>query len=939
MESFKAKWTWSDGWMCDSICILNVFNLWESMNERGSFNSRNDQLKWAKQNMIELNRLKEVEALKHELESRLRQFNIICNRDITINNRRKNTKVSTMYDIDDEKDSTRQNLILKMILTSAFYPNYFNASTLDIEEAERSVCLKDIRNTVQIKNLPNNEGFLYHQKLIELFKFCSNSIQLHFENTKAYVEFKNQYEHTPSTVNIAIYLAVQMRLMRIPMQLKQFSSAVTKEKLKRNEQAKKFQNKINMELNKNNSGMIKLNLSCDQNSELNETYEYSDEDDNSTIKSFDDLQEHLNFPSDGKKSVIDISRYMSCASIFNKQEQQAKNDRFDIASEINSKTFSTKFTNKSNSILDILSNPAYILPEEVDEGKMITIEISHIIECGLFWAQIIDNPNVDTLELIQKTLNNNSNKFLNHISDHSSSLSLDSSNFSKYPLKVLNPKTIQDGMLCVTTYTDCFSNETLFYRGQILNVNKDSQKCNVLFVDFGNQEEKKFNELFELSRSLTEYPFRAFQCHLANIKMSLFNNPNGKWTSAATHKFNNILKKSHQQNNDFKIKVFYIDELNIAQCSLISSNTDYEWYDIGDELIKTVYAEPVDESAQSLMRSKHNNGSNILYMPNRKVEYNRTRPLVTSAENERRILYKEKLESNKLSISVSDLDTTIDSQFERYDSYSSFVDSNTTSKSSHTGYLNDIYEDESSYSGIIDLNGPYSPIEVNYFSIMNVGHSKRVRVERNSINYVTLDDDPYNECSRLMVAGEVTLNSNGDTMILRKTSVMPKLPGLTSICCLLFSPQVEFRTDEKKTRFIGALCGLGYDSQGPIYTDNDIETAFDVNIDMHDVVMINSVRLAVNLVIGSEEAVQTWNNNSVNLRQLQERACDKLLQVIQRNRKKVEPIFFERRYRWNMSNSNDLISVMEEVTEDENKQTYYTYHKVVQLNNLKNKVV
>ena len=60
LESFKAKWTWSEGWMCDCICILNVFNLWESMNERGSFNSRADQLKWAKQNMIELDRLKEV---------------------------------------------------------------------------------------------------------------------------------------------------------------------------------------------------------------------------------------------------------------------------------------------------------------------------------------------------------------------------------------------------------------------------------------------------------------------------------------------------------------------------------------------------------------------------------------------------------------------------------------------------------------------------------------------------------------------------------------------------------------------------------------------------------------------------------------------------------------------------------------------------------------
>lgn len=282
--------------------------------------------------------------------------------------------------------------------------------------------------------------------------------------------------------------------------------------------------------------------------------------------------------------------------------------------------------------------------------------------------------------------------------------------------------------------------------------------------------------------------------------------------------------------------MFYLDESNTAQCSLASCSSDHDWYDIGEELIKNVYAEPVDESALNLMRNKHANSSNILYMPNRKVEYTRTRPQVTNADNER-MLYKEKLESNKLSISVSDFDTTIDSQLERYDSCSSIVDSYITGRSSHADHLDDINEDESSYSGYIELNGPYSPIEVNYFSIMNVGHSKRVRVERNSINYVTLDDDPYNECSRLMVAGEVTLNSNGDTMILRKTSVMPKLPGLTSICCLLFSPQVEFRTDEKRTRFIGALCGLGYDSQGPIYTDNDVETAFDVNIDMQDVIM------------------------------------------------------------------------------------------------------
>jgi len=60
LESFRNKWAWSDGWMCDSICILNVYNVWESMNISGAFRDRRDMLQWAKKNMIELHRLKEV---------------------------------------------------------------------------------------------------------------------------------------------------------------------------------------------------------------------------------------------------------------------------------------------------------------------------------------------------------------------------------------------------------------------------------------------------------------------------------------------------------------------------------------------------------------------------------------------------------------------------------------------------------------------------------------------------------------------------------------------------------------------------------------------------------------------------------------------------------------------------------------------------------------
>ncbi len=77
-----------------------------------------------------------------------------------------------------------------------------------------------------------------------------------------------------------------------------------------------------MELDQNNSGMIKLNLCYDQKaSDFNDTYDcIDDDDDTSTLKSYDNIKENLSFQSCEKSNVIDISHYMSFASIFNKQE-------------------------------------------------------------------------------------------------------------------------------------------------------------------------------------------------------------------------------------------------------------------------------------------------------------------------------------------------------------------------------------------------------------------------------------------------------------------------------------------------------------------------------------------------------------------------------------------------------------------------------------------
>jgi ATP-dependent RNA helicase TDRD9 len=207
-------------------------------------------------------------------------------------------------------------------------------------------------------------------------------------------------------------------------------------------------------------------------------------------------------------------------------------------------------------------------------------------------------------------------------------------------------------------------------------------------------------------------------------------------------------------------------------------------------------------------------------------------------------------------------------------------------------------------------------------------------VERESINFVSLDEDPRNEATRLLVASSISLNPTGDTMVLRKTTLMPKLAGLTSICCLLFSPTVEVRCDETGA-FTGAICGIGFDplTKRSIHPDNDIELDFDVKIDEKDFQMINTVRMTINLIIGSQEKVDGWFSIGERLKTMQSLARENLTKVIDRERVIVEPKSTRRPYKWNQIPSEVLYQPM--LAESRNgddclseKDNYYSCHKI-----------
>lgn len=114
------------------------------------------------------------------------------------------------------------------------------------------------------------------------------------------------------------------------------------------------------------------------------------------------------------------------------------------------------------------------------------------------------------------------------------------------------------------------------------------------------------------------------------------------------------------------------------------------------------------------------------------------------------------------------------------------------------------------------------------------------------MNSVLLDTAPNDPHDRLLVAGYVGESPSGKNLNLRETTLMPNLPGLTSLLSLMFCPRMELRRTETKGDYVGALCGLGiYPRKSddepaiPLFKEHDMEINFDVEITNDDLLGVS----------------------------------------------------------------------------------------------------
>ena len=136
----------------------------------------------------------------------------------------------------------------------------------------------------------------------------------------------------------------------------------------------------------------------------------------------------------------------------------------------------------------------------------------------------------------------------------------------------------------------------------------------------------------------------------------------------------------------------------------------------------------------------------------------------------------------------------------------------------------------------ISLRGPFSPLEINLSTLAIHTTCKRVVIDSGSVNSILLDTDPDDPHERLFVSSIVSQNQSGTQLTLRNTTLLPNIPGLTALICLMFAPKIELRRSSSGSHYIGALCGLGYDPRTghSLMQEHDMEVYFDTQVTIED---------------------------------------------------------------------------------------------------------
>lgn len=142
---------------------------------------------------------------------------------------------------------------------------------------------------------------------------------------------------------------------------------------------------------------------------------------------------------------------------------------------------------------------------------------------------------------------------------------------------------------------------------------------------------------------------------------------------------------------------------------------------------------------------------------------------------------------------------------------------------------------------VVQLRGPYSPLEGTVYSIFVRAHSNMVKIDPLSVNSVLLENVPQDSIEKYVVGATVNRSDGRSSqLILRETTLLPNIRGFGPLMAMLFCPTMQLRRDKHKNRYVSVLTGLGYDNEKkrPLCEERDTVLNLDVVITVEDIEIV-----------------------------------------------------------------------------------------------------
>ncbi|KAK7904385.1 hypothetical protein WMY93_016992 [Mugilogobius chulae] len=422
------------------------------------------------------------------------------------------------------------------------------------------------------------------------------------------------------------------------------------------------------------------------------------------------------------------------------------------------------------------------------------------------------------------------------------------SEINRRPLQPVSV-SLYSNLVCLAPYSEV-NDQSMYYRAKILHMRRNTAE--VFFLDFGNTMVVPCSSLRELPPELLSEPFQAQEFQLMGMRPSAQSIIQGNpWSSRSRDRFITLVK-----GHSLIVSLYSILH-GVMRVELLIS-TDTLQTSVRDILVQEGHAEKVDESFES--KQNHE----VLMSTYKDMEDGTYASASTNTSWQERKREEQEVINHLL---------------EHF------------SKTRQTFSKTKVH-----------LHGPYSPHRVSFSCLNQKIFYKTVTIEKASMNSLAINESPHYKHQRMLVAGTVTVNSSGSRILLRDTTLMPDIPGLPALLTMLFTPIMELRTNEERTAYTGALCGLGWnsDTEEGVLPEHDIELAFDVKFDVEDITEINALRLAVNRLV-CEGPGGTLHLGPDRTAQLQDDCRERLIRLFSKfpAREVTPQIYYSVKEKWN----------------------------------------